>query len=95
MLKYLEKNKDTVDILRMVNKIAECIFKEKITISLLKGDYAHSYSLHKHNTEIADVIKYYDSLYVLIPEFKDNTEFIKAVTLALPDVEIQGVPWTP
>lgn len=94
MFKYLE-NKDTVDILRKINKIAECIFKEKTTITLSKGGYTHSYTIHKHNTEIANVIKYYDGLYVLIPGFKGNTEFIKAVTLALPDVDIQGVPWTP
>lgn len=86
---------DTTDILRRIIKIAECIFKEKVIATLPNSNYSQSYTIRKHNTEIANVIRYYGGLYVLIPKFKGNIEFIKAVTLALPDVEIQGFPWTP
>ena len=88
-------NVDTSSITKEICKIAECVFEEEIHIEYPNSNYTQSYSVYKQDREIAVVIKFYNGFAVYIPLFRGNAEFIKAVTLALSDVEVKGVPWTP
>lgn len=88
-------HEDTVKIVREICKIAKCIFDEEVHAEIPNSNYTQSYSVYKQDREIAVVIKFYNGVAVFIPLFNDNAAFIKAVTLALSDVEVKGVPWTP
>lgn len=92
---------DTAKIAREVCKIAECIFGERAYAEIPNSNYTQCYTVYKkdkvieQDREIANVLKFYDGCCIVIPLFRGNTEFIKAVTLAMPDIDVKGVPWTP
>lgn len=85
-------NKDSVEITREICKIAECIFNEEVHAEMPNSCYTQCYCIYKGDREIANV---FNGLAVFIPLFNDNAAFIKAVTLAMPDIEVKGVPWIP
>ena len=88
-------DKDSVKVAREICKIAECIFNEEIHMEVPISGYSQCYCVYKNNREIANVIKFYNGFAVFIPLFNDNTVFIRAITLAMPDIEVTGVPWIP
>lgn len=86
---------DPVEVTREICKIAECIFNEEVHMEMPTSYYTQCYSVYKGDREIANVLKFYNGLAVFIPLFNDNAAFIKAITLAMPDIEVKGVPWIP
>lgn len=89
---------EKLEIIKRLHRIAKHSFPgEKVTLFKPLNSTKYHYDIYKKGKEIANTFGVNLDDYricIVIPRFEDNTAFIRAVKLALPDVVVWSVPWT-